>query len=35
LLPPISGIDLSPLAALIGIQLVKMLLLPLIQRLAQ
>ena len=35
LLPPISGIDLSPLAALIGIQLVKMLVLPLIQQLAQ
>ena len=35
LLPPISGIDLSPLVALIGIQLVKMLLLPLLQQLAQ
>ena len=28
LLPPISGMDLSPLLALIGIQLFKMLLLP-------
>ncbi len=28
LLPPVSGIDLSPLVALIGIQLIKMLLLP-------
>jgi len=35
LLPPISGIDLSPLVALIGIQLVKMLLLPPLQQLAQ
>ena len=34
LLPPISGIDLSPLVALIGIQLVKMLLLPPLQQLA-
>ena len=28
LIPPISGLDLSPLVALIGIQLIKMLLLP-------
>jgi len=28
LIPPMSGIDLSPLVALIGIQLIKMLLLP-------
>jgi YggT family protein len=35
LLPPISGIDLSPLVALIGIQVVKMLLLPPLQQLAQ
>jgi YggT family protein len=28
LIPPISGLDLSPLVALLGIQLVKMLLLP-------
>jgi YggT family protein len=35
LLPPISGIDLSPLVALIGIQIVKMLLLPPLQQLAQ
>jgi YggT family protein len=35
LIPPISGLDLSPLVALIAIQLVKMLLLPPIYTLAQ
>lgn len=35
LVPPISGMDLSPLVALIAIQLVKMLLLPLLYALAQ
>ena len=35
LLPPISGIDLSPLVALVGIQVAKMLLLPPLQQLAQ
>jgi YggT family protein len=30
LLPPISGIDLSPLFALIGLQVLKMLILPLL-----
>jgi YggT family protein len=34
LLPPISGMDLSPIIALIGIQLAKMLLLPPLQHLA-
>jgi YggT family protein len=34
LLPPISGMDLSPIIALIGIQLTKMLLLPPLQHLA-
>lgn len=34
LIPPFSGIDLSPLVALIGIQLVKMLLLPPLYQLA-
>ena len=35
LVPPISGIDLSPLVALIAIQLAKMLLIPPLQHLAQ
>ena len=35
LIPPMSGMDLSPLVALIAIQLVKMLLLPPIYSLAQ
>jgi YggT family protein len=30
LLPPLSGIDLSPLFALIGLQVLKMLILPLL-----
>jgi YggT family protein len=30
LLPPVSGIDLSPLFALIGLQVLKMLILPLL-----
>ena len=30
LIPPISGIDLSPLVALIGLQVLKMLVLPLL-----
>ena len=30
LIPPVSGIDLSPLVALIGLQLLKMLVLPLL-----
>jgi YggT family protein len=30
LLPPIAGIDLSPLLALIGLQVLKMLILPLL-----
>ncbi|HFD80138.1 MAG TPA: YggT family protein [Gammaproteobacteria bacterium] len=34
LLPPISGIDLSPVIALIGLQLLKMLLLPPLYQLA-
>ena len=34
LIPPISGIDLSPLVALIAIQLLKMLLIPPLQQLA-
>jgi YggT family protein len=33
LLPPISGFDLSPILALIGIQLIKMLTLPLLMKL--
>jgi YggT family protein len=32
--PPISGIDLSPLVALIGLQLIKMVVLPPLQQLA-
>lgn len=35
LLPPISGLDLSPIVVLVGIQLLKMLLLPPIQQLAR
>jgi YggT family protein len=35
LLPPMSGIDFSPIIALIGIQLAKMLLLPPLYQLAQ
>jgi YggT family protein len=35
LIPPISGIDLSPLVALIAIQLIKMLLLPPLYQLAR
>jgi YggT family protein len=35
LIPPISGLDLSPLVALIAIQLLKMLLLPPLHALAQ
>lgn len=35
LIPPLSGLDLSPLLALIAIQLVKMLLLPPLHALAQ
>ena len=30
LLPPLSGIDLSPLFAIIGLQVLKMLILPLL-----
>jgi len=30
LIPPVSGIDLSPLVALIGLQVLKMLVLPLL-----
>lgn len=35
LLPPVSGIDFSPIIALIGIQLAKMLILPPLYQLAQ
>lgn len=35
LLPPISGLDLSPLIVVIGIQLLRMLLLPPLQQLAR
>jgi len=35
LLPPVSGMDLSPLLALLGIQIAKMLLLPPLYQLAQ
>lgn len=33
--PPISGIDLSPLAAILGLQVLKMLVVPLLEQLAR
>ena len=35
LLPPISGLDLSPLIVILGLQLAKMLVIPMLQSLAQ